>query len=216
MTATTGDRVPTSAAALRTKRSILRVALRRPSVWFVVVASSLVALARFRLGEWGLADALVTMVAIALVGPTEWAVHRHLFHAPGQSFRRRRLGIGRDHDRHHTDPDALDTVLLSARGAVLMSLLLACFVALWALPMAVAIGSAAAVFTAITVGLISLLHYEWTHLMAHSRYRPQSARYRRLARNHLRHHHRSDRHWLGVTTNLGDRLFATLPAEGGG
>ena len=60
---------------------------------------------------------------------------------------------------------------------------------------------------------LSLAHYEWVHLMVHTRYRPKTRFYRRLATNHRLHHYRNEKYWLGVTSNLGDRLLGTYPAE---
>ena len=45
----------------------------------------------------------------------------------------------------------------------------------------------------------------------HTRYRPSSRLYARLARNHRLHHFRNERYWLGVTSNSGDRILRTLP-----
>jgi hypothetical protein len=58
---------------------------------------------------------------------------------------------------------------------------------------------------------VALAHYEWTHLLVHSRYRPKSRFYARLSRNHRLHHFRNERYWLGVTSNSGDRILRTLP-----
>lgn len=59
--------------------------------------------------------------------------------------------------------------------------------------------------------VIGLAHYEWVHLLVHTRYRPKWPYYRGLARNHRRHHRRNEDYWLGVTSNTGDRLLRTLP-----
>jgi sterol desaturase/sphingolipid hydroxylase (fatty acid hydroxylase superfamily) len=66
--------------------------------------------------------------------------------------------------------------------------------------------------TAITLAAIGLAHYEWTHLLVHTAYRPRTRYYARLDRNHRRHHYRNEHYWLGVTSNLGDRIMRTLPA----
>ena len=58
-----------------------------------------------------------------------------------------------------------------------------------------------------------MAHYEWVHLLVHTRYRPRSRYYRRLARNHRLHHYRNEDYWLGVTSNLGDRLLRTYPTH---
>ena len=59
------------------------------------------------------------------------------------------------------------------------------------------------------------LHYEWFHNLAHTRYQPRSAWYRRIWRNHRLHHFRNEHYWFGVTMLSGDRLLRTAPgAEG--
>ena len=63
---------------------------------------------------------------------------------------------------------------------------------------------------------VALGHYEWTHLLVHTRYRVKSRYYRRLARNHRRHHYRNEGYWMGITSNLGDRLFGTYPKDSAG
>ena len=60
-------------------------------------------------------------------------------------------------------------------------------------------------------GRLALGHYEWVHLIVHTRYRPKGRYYRRLARNHRLHHFRNENYWLGITSNSGDRLLNTLP-----
>jgi sterol desaturase/sphingolipid hydroxylase (fatty acid hydroxylase superfamily) len=67
--------------------------------------------------------------------------------------------------------------------------------------------------TVVFAGLVALLHYEWVHLLVHSRYRPRSRYYSRLAKNHRLHHFRNESYWLGVTIDTGDRLARTLPAD---
>ena len=64
-----------------------------------------------------------------------------------------------------------------------------------------------------TAGLLALAHYEWVHLLVHSKYRPTSRYYAHLDRNHRLHHFRNERYWLGVTVDVGDRLARTLPVD---
>jgi len=47
------------------------------------------------------------------------------------------------------------------------------------------------------------------HLLVHTRYRPRTALYRRLWRNHRLHHFKNERLWFGVTMLGGDRLLGT-------
>lgn len=199
------------ADSLRTKRALARVYGASPSGRLLV--SGLAAAAGLRLAAraWTPADAVVAGLGVALTGPLEWAVHRHLFHAPSSSFRRRRLGLGVVHGRHHTAPADLDWLLLPAGGAAVLSLAVCGFSFTWTRPIAALVGAPAArpAMTAAVVGLGAVARYEWLHLLVHSRYRPHTTRVRRLVANHRRHHHRDADRWFGVTATTGDRLFGT-------
>jgi len=67
--------------------------------------------------------------------------------------------------------------------------------------------------TALLAAYVTLAHYEWTHLLVHTRYRPKNRYYKRLEANHRLHHYRNEHYWLGVTSNLGDRVLRTLPND---
>jgi hypothetical protein len=225
------DRDPISSRELRSKAAMARCLLGgwpgRALVLAIVVAlAGRTLLAGTGVGapdEIGLgvgaADAIVVAVGLILIGPVEWVVHQHLFHAPTTSWRWRRLGTGRRHHLHHDEPDRIEWLLLDARGVTLLLGASALLVAGWAIPVGLAIGLVegdAAVgrvvavwLSGVVVAWAALVHYEWTHLLDHAGYRPSTRRYRRLARRHLYHHHRDDGRWLGVTSNLGDHLFGT-------
>ncbi len=170
---------------------------------------------RVAVGRWEPADVVAALVTVALVGPVEWVMHRHLFHAPPASRRSRILGTGGDHARHHRDPDDLAWILLAPRAVRLLAGGLAVLVACWAVPLAVVLGAPPPTLflTALTVALLALGHYEWTHLLVHAGYRPRSRYYRHLDRHHRLHHHRNERYWFGITSTWGDRLAGTLPAD---
>jgi sterol desaturase/sphingolipid hydroxylase (fatty acid hydroxylase superfamily) len=119
----------------------------------------------------------------------------------GDAWTTRTLGTGNGHRRHHLDPPDLDW--LTALWVVPAMLVLG-----W---LADGVGLLAPALTAILCATLALGHYEWTHLLEHSSYRPRTRYYRRLARNHRLHHFRNERYWLGITSNLGDRLMSTLP-----
>ena len=59
-----------------------------------------------------------------------------------------------------------------------------------------------------------MLGYEWTHYLVHSDYRPRSAWYRSVWRNHRLHHYKNEHYWFTVTSaGTADRLFGTYPAD---
>lgn len=178
------------------------------------IATALVARVWLGIGTGALisaADGVVVLIGVVMIGPVEWLVHRHLFHASETSRRARWLGTGRRHRRHHDQPDDLEWLLLDRRGAIVLLIATAGLAALWGLPVAAALGEDlwATWLSAVVVAWLALAHYEWTHLLAHVAYRPQSNRYRTLTRRHRYHHYRDEGRWLGVTSNLGDHLFAT-------
>ena len=205
---------------LRTKGDLATTFFSQGSPRVVTVAVALAAVVRLFVGEWGWADAFVVVVTLAAVGIVEWMLHLHLLHASETSWTSRRLGTGTGHRLHHLDPPDLEWLLLRRADAAVFSVLIAIGTCLWVIPtMAVAgtwIGSGgmvAPVLTAILVAFLALGHYEWTHLLEHSRFRPRTRYYRRLVRNHRLHHYRNEHYWLGITSNLGDRVLATYPAD---
>ena len=137
---------------------------------------------------------------------------RRLLHSDPDSFQARKFGAGVSHRKHHLDPPELEHLLLSGsdagvHGAVGISSLA------WAVPLLWLTGLDVfpAALTAVAASHVGLANYEWTHLMVHTRYRPKTRFMARLARNHRLHHYRNEEHWLGVTSNLGDRILGTLP-----
>ncbi|MFT4866373.1 MAG: sterol desaturase/sphingolipid hydroxylase (fatty acid hydroxylase superfamily), partial [Ilumatobacter sp.] len=130
------------------------------------------------------------------------------------------LGTRDSHERHHRDPDDMEWLLLRRPNAI--GSCLAIVVPVVAIvgglsliglsPSTTSLARAIGASTVLT-GLVALLHYEWVHLLVHSRYRPRSRYYSQLARNHRLHHFRNESYWLGVTIGTGDRLARTLPAD---
>ncbi|MFW2381807.1 MAG: sterol desaturase family protein [Acidimicrobiales bacterium] len=205
---------------LGTKREAFAAfsAARSAQVIFVLVVAAVVA--RSSISVWSGADVVVIAVSATLVGVVEWVIHLFLLHAPVESHRMRVLKTGVGHRQHHLDPSALDFVLLRGVDTAVFGVLIAVGTAAWTLPLAMLISATAGtaslagpVLTGILFAYLSLAHYEWTHLLVHTRYRPKTRYYRRLARNHRLHHYRNERYWLGVTSNLGDRVLGSYPAS---
>jgi hypothetical protein len=172
---------------------------------------------RLVLGNWGAGDVAVALAVVVLTGFVEWFIHLFVLHAAADAWTSRRLGTGSGHRQHHLDPPDLEWLLLRPVDVATFVVVLAIWSAAWAAPLTLAIGGnvTASTVTAIALAAIGLAHYEWTHLLSHTSYRPKSRYYARLARNHRWHHYRNERYWLGVTSNLGDRVLRTLPADRG-
>lgn len=216
------------ATTLTTKTAVTRRFAATPTITAALGAIAVAFIARLLLGGFGLLDVIAVVVVVILIGPTEWMLHRVLFHAPARSLRSRRLRTGHRHRRHHENPSELEWLLLDRRGVALLLIVTAALgsVSVAAIAGAIDVASTAgspfasvagrvggstlgAGLSAVGVAWLALVNYEWTHLLIHSRYRPVGSRARRLARNHLAHHHRDESQWFGVTTNLGDRIFGT-------
>lgn len=206
-------------AELRTKREILGAFSGSGSPRVIAVACVAAIVSRLAVGGFGWVDALLVGITAVLVGPVEWVIHLFLLHAPVGSFRMRTLKTGVGHREHHLDPTHLGWLLLSPIDAAVFVVMIAGFVASWSIPLLLIIDAVvgdvsilAAYLTGLVLAYLSLGHYEWTHLLVHTSYRPKTRYYKRLARNHRLHHYRNERYWLGVTSNLGDRIMGTYPA----
>ena len=56
------------------------------------------------------------------------------------------------------------------------------------------------------------LGYEWCHYLIHSEYKPKTALYRSIWRNHRHHHFKNEKYWFTVTSaGTADRLLGTYP-----
>jgi hypothetical protein len=202
---------------LATKRAAARAFLSSGSAHVLLPAVAILVGLRLVLGNWGASDVAVAVAVVVLTGFVEWFIHLFVLHAAADAWTSRRLGTGSGHRQHHLDPPDLHWLLLPPVDAAIFVVVLGIWSAAWAVPLTLAIGGnvAASTVTAIALAAIGLAHYEWTHLLSHTSYRPKSRYYGRLARNHRWHHYRNERYWLGVTSNLGDRVLGTLPADRG-
>ncbi len=208
------------AEELRTKRETLSAFSRAGSARIIAATLLATLVARAIYGRFGWLDLFLLAASLALVGVVEWVIHLFLLHAPASSFRMRTLKTGTGHREHHLDPGHLGWLLLGPIDAAVFVVMIAAGSFGWTYPIAVAGGmwfddaSWIGLGLTATAAAIALMgHYEWTHLLVHTRYRPRSRYYKRLARNHRRHHYRNERYWLGVTSNLGDRLLGSYPAQ---
>jgi hypothetical protein len=204
----------TRANELTTKRATLAAFVRTGSAQFMLPAVVVLLAVRLLVGGWGRGDLVVLIGVVIATGPLEWFIHRNLLHADPTSWSSRTLGTGSGHREHHLDPPELPWLLLRAIDAAVFTAILAISAVAVTAPVAWLIGGriVPSCLTAITLAAIGLAHYEWTHLLVHTAYRPRTRYYARLDRNHRRHHYRNEHYWLGVTSNLGDRIMRTLPA----
>jgi hypothetical protein len=203
------------ATDLATKREILALFATTGSARVLAAAAFILAGSRLVVGDWGRGDAIVVAATFVITGPVEWVIHKYLLHAPEDAWSSRTLGTGSGHRQHHLDPPDIGWLLLRTVDAGVFVTAFGLVTACWTVPLLWITGSAllGPFLTAWACVAIGLLHYEWVHLMVHTRYRPRTPYYRRLARNHRLHHFRNEHYWLGVTSNSGDRLLRTYPAS---
>lgn len=200
---------------LGTKRETAAVYFRRGSAQVLLAVGFVLLAVRLLVGGFGRGDLIAIAATIAMTGTVEWIIHKYLLHAPEDSWTSRRLGTGAGHREHHLDPTQLDWLLLRGIDAAVFVTAFGVVTAAWSVPLMWITGSSivGGYLTAWTCAAFGLAHYEWVHLLVHTRYRPTTRYYRNLARNHRLHHFRNENYWLGVTSNSGDRLLRTLPAH---
>jgi sterol desaturase/sphingolipid hydroxylase (fatty acid hydroxylase superfamily) len=201
---------------LRTKRDVALAFVAEGSPRVLLLAVVLVLTLRTALGSWGAIDVAILVMTAVAIGPVEWFLHRHLLHAPEDAWSSRTLGTGSGHRQHHLDPPDIEWLLLRRQDAMVFAVLIAVASAAWVVPMTFfvgvfipRVGALGPLVTAIGCAYLALAHYEWTHLLGHSRYRPKTRYYARLARMHRLHHYRNEGYWLGITSSLGDRVMGT-------
>jgi hypothetical protein len=185
----------------------LREFSRHPSPWMIGVTGIVAVAARVTVGDWQPTDALVPLTMIALFPFFEWTVHVVVLH-----WRPRSLGpltvdplLARKHREHHVNPRDVPLIFIPWR-ALLWILPAALAVALVAFPRP-GLGLTFLVFLA-TLGIA----YEWCHYLIHSDYKPRTAAYRAVWRNHRHHHFKNEHYWFTVTTTgTADRVMGTCP-----
>lgn len=141
------------------------------------------------------------VAGVALFFPSEYLVHRGVFHY----FADKKAGkvLSRQHVLHHETPDDLDYLFNDPRISVSVGVLyfLTCF----------AITQSLGQSAALSLGnFTGLLYYEHVHFAAHRPgSRPWTPWGRLMKRIHLWHHYKHERLWFGVTSPLFDWAFGS-------
>ncbi|WP_182378587.1 sterol desaturase family protein [Nocardioides sp. WS12] len=156
-------------------------------------------------GSWW--EFAIPLGLLAILPVVEWLVHVFILH-----WRPRKVAgltldplLARKHRAHHANPREIPLVFIPWQAQ------------LWLAPAYTALAWATtpnptAMFS-LLIGIYTLMSgYEWTHYLLHSDYRPKSAYYRKIWRNHRLHHYKSEHYWFTVTSaGTADRLFGTAP-----
>ena len=192
--------------------------LRKESPWALGAGILVLVVIRVLIGDVTWRDGVAVAAMIAIYPFGEWAIHVYLLHAKPVRIRGRKVETvaARAHRAHHREPNDLDMVLLYWWQAAFLMLVAVPFaVALIAVIVTVTAGpvSAGVLVTGALTGYCMVFLYEWTHFLIHTAYRPRSATYKAIWRNHRLHHFKNEHFWHGVTNNLSDRVLGTNPDQ---
>jgi hypothetical protein len=195
-----------------------RAFIGKESPWTIGAGILALVIARILVGDPSWRDAVAVAAMLAVYPFGEWAIHVYLLHAKPINIRGRNLETvaARAHRAHHGDPNDLDMVLLYWWQAAFLMLVAVPFtVGLGALLVTLLAGPVplGAVLSAAIAGCCMVFIYEWTHFLIHTAYRPRSAAYMRIWRNHRLHHFKNEHFWHGITNNLSDRVLGTNPDQ---
>ena len=184
--------------------------LRHPSPWMILATLVTAATWRVLEGDWRLADLWAPVILVATFPVLEWVIHVFILHFKPVKVAGLKIDseLARDHRRHHADPRNIPLVFIPWRS--LIAVIAGEFaIAVWAFPR---LGQGLTfLFATATTGLI----YEWSHYLIHSDYKPRTATYKAIWRNHRLHHYKNAHYWFTVTTTAtADRLFGTYPDPG--
>ncbi len=183
-----------------------------------VGAACLVVLgARLYVGQWSWRDLVPPLALLAAQPFVEWVIHKYLLHLKPFSIRGKRVELygSIQHRRHHLSPSDLDRVLLKSLEAVGFLVQIAIVIGVLAVAIDGLLGwpTLPLALTGILFAYLGLLRYEWSHFLIHTPYVPRSRWYRAIWRNHRLHHFKHEDYWMGVSSNLGDRLLGTNPDQ---
>ncbi len=182
----------------------IRFFVRHASPAIVLTWVALTVPVRLYLADWSKWDLVIVAAIVAGWPFQEWLIHVFVLH-----FKPRKIGpftldphVSRKHRRHHRNPWRIDILFIPTHTFLFSIPLLTLF---WVGVMP----TLALAFTGLSARALLTLHYEWVHFLVHTRYKPKSAIYQRLWRNHRLHHCKNEHYWLGVTMLTGDRVFGT-------
>ena len=159
---------------------------------------------RLYLGNYTLWDLVVVAGILAWWPFQEWLIHVFILH-----FKPKKIGkwtfdprVSWKHRRHHRDPWRVDILFIPVHTYFLT---IPALMGLW-LGLA---PTAALAYTGLAFTGLMTLHYEWVHYLVHTRYKPKSAYYQMLWRNHRLHHCKNEHFWQGVTMTFADKVLGT-------
>ncbi len=204
-------------ADLVTLSSCGREFIRHFSPRVALAAGALALGTRVYVGQWSWHDLLPPLALLAAQPFVEWVIHKYLLHLRPINVLGRRVELygSVQHRNHHLAPSDLNRVLLKPLEVVGFVAQIAIVMALLTLAIYGPLGWPVlpAALTGIAFACLGLFRYEWSHFLIHTPYVPRSRWYRTIWRNHRLHHFKHEGYWMGVSSNLGDRLLGTNPDQ---
>ncbi len=210
-------RLTAQRADLKQLRACWREFIQHFSPRAVLTAIAIVGTARVIAGRWSWRDALIPVLIVAMQPFVEWIIHRYLLHMPPFRLFGRRFELygSIQHRNHHRAPSNLNRVLLRPVEVLSFLVQIALLGAglIWAGDILTHGHFLPLWLTATLLSYLGLFRYEWSHFLIHTPYVPKTGWYRTIWRNHRLHHFKHEGYWMGVSSNLGDRVLGTNPDQ---
>lgn len=179
--------------------------LRHTSARLLVLNASVLLALRLATDGANLLD-LGAIAVVATIWPLqEWAAHRWILHLKPRTLFGRTIDpyFARVHRAHHRRPWVVATTMLPVR----VVLALIPVQPVWLFVFA----ETGHALTAMAAYAWMAVLYEWTHYLTHATYKPKSAFYRRIWRNHRLHHFKNEHRWFAFTFPAIDTWLGTDP-----
>lgn len=186
-----------------TASAAIRTFLSAPSAIILITASVIAWAIRFSLAAWSWADLIVAAATLLFWPVLEWLIHVYILHSqPTNAINRLLYKIAaRDHHNHHVEPWDLKLVFIPMPAFLVAPLLLGFY---WLITPSLAV-----MMTGLAVYYSLAINYEWSHYLAHIRWRCPIPWYQKRVTMHRAHHFKNEQLWWGVSMLSGDKLFGT-------
>ena len=184
----------------------LRLFFRQPGPLILATTVALALGIRISIGAWSWADLLVPAIMLAWWPFQEWLIHVFILHRKPNKVLGRVIDFANanKHRAHHRDPWRTELIFMplfsmlpGIPAAALLCVLLTPTRALAA--------------TAFLTFMVLTFHYEWVHMISHTRFGLRSRLWTGQVRDHQLHHFKNENYWLGVSMTLGDKVLGTSP-----